>query len=65
MHGKTEWERQLSDILKMFEKLVCIFLFRFLFYECQMLMYHSNHNNEKFDFISKELASFNFLDENK
>jgi hypothetical protein len=30
-----------------------------------MLMYHSNHNNEKFDFISKELASFNFLDENK
>lgn len=30
-----------------------------------MLMYHCNHNNEKFDFISKKLAIFNLLDENK
>lgn len=30
-----------------------------------MLMYHSNHNNKKFDFISKKLGMSNFLDENK
>jgi histone acetyltransferase (RNA polymerase elongator complex component) len=30
-----------------------------------MLMYHSNHNNKKIDFLSKKLAKSNFLDENK